>query len=161
MQEYIQNHSEIAWMLFGATLLVLEVSVAPAMGMLFGGFAALSVGGLMAFGVLENQSFYVQLAWFFGLTCAWAVLLWRPMQKIRSAPSQSFKDIVGTTAIVTNVGLKAGKIGSVKWSGANMRARLAGDSSAVELKEGQQVWVHEIEDSTLVVDVVPPVPGDR
>lgn len=153
---YLDYHPEVIWMGLGALLMVLEVSAVPGIGLLFGGLAGLTLGGLMSFGIIDSaDSFYLQLAWFFGLTCVWAAVLWKPFMKMKKTQAE-YHNIVGTHATVVDGALKKGKTGKAKWSGTPMSARIAETSTHSSIAEGTEVWVHALEGTVLVVDTEKP-----
>lgn len=156
LSTYMEYHPEVLWMGLGAFLLLLEVSAIPGIGLLFGGLAAMTLGGLMAFDVISRDiSTYLQFAWFFGFTVLWAAILWKPFMKMKKR-SPAYHAIIGSTATVMPGGLKKGRSGKVKWSGAPMAARIRPESARDSFAEGDEVWVHELDGSVLVVDADKP-----
>lgn len=156
LSSYLTYHPEMIWMGLGAFLLILEVSAIPGIGMLFGGLAGLTLGGLIAFGAISRDiSFYLQLAWFFGFTCVWAAVLWKPFMSMKKS-QPDYHTIIGTHAEVTGADLRKGKTGKVKWSGTPMAARLREDSVHSDVKLGAEVWVYALDGTVLVVDMEKP-----
>lgn len=139
------------WLIAGLVLCALELMVAgTGIGMLFAGLAGITTGIVVYFEWVEATNLFGQLAWFFGTTCLWAALLWKPMKNIRMQKSQGYSDMVGTQAIVGPAGLIPGKVAEVRWSGANMRARLA-DHIVEALPANADVTVVAMENGVLVV----------
>lgn len=147
----------ILWLLFGAALVLAEVFTAPGIGLFLGGFGAMSTGIVVQMGLVGIESFPAQIAWFFGLSSLWAVLLWRPLQKYRV--KQTLKthagaersDIVGSTGTVGKNGIKRHETGQVKWSGTIMNAVLSPHSDEDFLAEGTQVKITAVTGNTLSV----------
>ncbi len=153
---YFNVHPETGWLAVAAVFLLLELYTIPGIGFLFIGLAALTTGGLLAFGALSGESsFYLQLAWVLGFTCVWAAVLWVPLKRMRRSP-ENYHNMIGTSATAMEGALEQGKIGMVKWSGALMRARLVPHSHAQKVAEGAEVWIHEVDGTLLLVDTVPP-----
>lgn len=154
---YISYHPEVIWMGLGALLLILEVSAVPGIGLLFGGLGGMTIGGLLAFGIISPDiSLYLQLAWFFGFTCVWAAILWKPFMRMKKA-QPDYHTMIGTHAEVLPGGLHKGKTGQVKWSGTPMSARIAETSARASFKEGDEVWIHALDGTVLLVDEGKPV----
>jgi hypothetical protein len=53
-------------------------------------------------------------------------------------------------------GLKAGRVGNVKWSGSILRAQIIPASSTTVIPAGETIWVHGQHDGVLLVDVLKP-----
>ncbi len=152
---YFVEYPEILWLAIGFGLIALELSIAPGIGILFAGIAGVSLGGLLAFGVLNEPDFYLQLVWFFGLTVGWAVVLWRPLKKYLRSSTGVFDMYVGTTAIVQEGGVSKDKTGTVRWSGSNMRARVRKDAKIDKIEEGEEVYIHAMKNGVMHVDIAP------
>ena len=146
---YFSENHEIAWLIAGAVFFVFEVAVTTGVGFLFIGLGAITVGGLMTFGVIEPDSVVEEFSYFFGLTAVWAIILWRPMKKILSEGGD-FDNVVGDRAVVGDDGLVKGKTGTARWSGTNMQARLA-ESAPDKVKAGEELWIHKVDGSILIV----------
>lgn len=147
--EYIPH----MWLLAGLVLAALELIVHPGIGFLFAGLAGITTGVAVYNGWADYDDTFAQFAWFFGATCIWTLVLWKPMKNLRapSAGSAGYSDMVGTSAVVTGGGLKLGKNGKVKWSGTAMRARLS-DAATAEVIDGTEVTIVAVEGSVLVVE---------
>lgn len=139
------------WMAAGAVLMFLEVMVLPGIGLLFTGLAAICVGIVIQLGMAASENVFVQAAWFFALTAAWAAILWKPMQRFRSGKTESYSNMVGESAEVTGGGLHKGRKGKVKWSGTIMNAELAADAGEASLEDGATVEIVKMEGITLIV----------
>lgn len=152
MEQLISNNITVTWLILGGILIALEALSIPGIGFLFAGLAAVTTGGLLAFGLLDTQSFLTQLLIFLLSTALWAALLWAPLQRyMKRNSSTSYKNIVGKTAVVSDEGLKKGVVGKVKWSGTWMTARLSETSSVEELEAGQEVVINSISGTELTV----------
>jgi len=149
--DYIAVSPATFWMLLAGLLLILEVTVLTGVGILFAAFGSFTLGALVFAGVIDaNISVVSQFAWFFGFTSAWAALLWKPLRNWYKK-CQSYDNYRGTTAIVSRNSLEKDKIGFVRWSGADMRARLISESPKETIEVDQEVWVHHSKDGILYV----------
>ncbi len=141
-----------AWLIFGAIFVAFEAIAVPGIGFLFIGLAAISVGGLITFGVIDAASQIIQVSSFLGLTFIWAGILWVPMKKFqRNRKGDNYSNMIGETAIVQSEQLTDTEIGKVKWSGAIMRAKLDASAGANIAKRGDEVIIKSIEGNLLTV----------
>ena len=147
---YFTQNPGVLWIVFAAALIVFEVTV-PGIGGLFSAVAALTIGALMILEIIVPQSFVEQLAYFFGFTILWAIILWKPLQKLMQG-EEPFSDIIGTRGIIAEGDLKKGKPGKVKWSGVNMNAELSEHYDKDTIKNGSDVWIVGKSGMTLIVD---------
>ncbi|PIR38081.1 MAG: hypothetical protein COV35_07525 [Alphaproteobacteria bacterium CG11_big_fil_rev_8_21_14_0_20_39_49] len=145
------NHVALIWLILSAVFFVLEVSLVPGIGFLFEGLAAITVGGLINFDIINSNSYFEQFAYFFGLIFAWAAVLWYPLKKFRSESKGDFKNIVGDSAIVCGKTLDKRKTGKVKWSGTIMNARLFDGDEKESVEKDDEVYVREINGNVLTV----------
>jgi membrane protein implicated in regulation of membrane protease activity len=137
------------WFIAGAVFLTLEALGITGIGFLFAGLAALVTGILVEYGVASPDG-YGQWAWFFGLTAAWAAILWKPMQRFMKTPKEGgYSNMVGDDATVIEGGLAPGSKGKVRWSGTIMDAELAPGMAA--LPAGASVIIREVKGNTLIV----------
>ncbi len=134
---------------------MLEVTVTPAIGMLFAAFGAFTLGILLALGLLNGLSIASQVAWFLSLTAIWTLILWRPLKVWMQSKSKPYENFAGTTAIAGEGGLVKGKTGTAIWSGATMKARIAPDAAIESVVAGEAIWVHNTDGNVLLVDVNP------
>jgi len=150
LEEIIAQHSEKFWFVLAIIFFGVEVFVGG-IGLLFAGLAAVTLGAVILLGGLE-LSVGTQIGYFFVLTAVWAAALWKPFRKWAGHDKgAAYSDFVGSTAVVTGGSLIKGKEGKVKWSGAEMRARLSKESLRDEVKEGEDVWVHKKRNGILIV----------
>jgi membrane-bound ClpP family serine protease len=145
----------IFWFIAGTIMVLIEVFAIPGLGFLFAGLAAITLGGLISFDVLNEVTTVAQLAYFFFFTSIWWAALWIPLRKFtKNKKGKTFENLVGTYGTVDDKnGLEAGKIGHIKWSGARMRAIIKKDSTTQKIEEGSTVWVHSQNDGVLEVDL--------
>lgn len=139
------------WLIAGTICFFLEAMAIPGVGFLFAGFAALTVGGLLAGGLLDAANVLTQLGVFFIATAVWAAALWKPLKRLQS--KNEYQNIVGGTAIVDSEPLEKGKTGQVKWSGTVMRARLAEDATD-SIPAGNEVKILSVKGNVLTVTSV-------
>lgn len=137
--------SAIIWMLISGALIIAEVFASLHLALLFAGLAALTTGGVIAFGLVDDGDVILQLVIFFAATTFWAAILWKPLLK-RRAGSQ-YNDLIGKIAIAESD--FKGNSGKVKWSGTIMNARLASDE--FEIKAGEELIIKSIEGNILTV----------
>jgi membrane protein implicated in regulation of membrane protease activity len=144
--------NSIIWLVVGALCVALEAFGVSGVGLFFAGLAALCVAVIVESGVAAHGDFTAQLIWFFGLTVAWAALLWKPMKRFRlGSKDKPFSNIVGETAVVVGDGLRKGQEGQVQWSGTLMRAAIAADETAESFESGARVAIAEVEGNKLYV----------
>jgi membrane protein implicated in regulation of membrane protease activity len=148
----------ITWFVVGIVFVILEVSVFAGIGLLFAGLGAITLASLLSFNIISGLSLSAQIAYFLVFTSVWAAALWYPLKKsLSKEPKDSYKEIIGTPAYVDHKnGLEASKVGFVKWSGTRMRAIIKEGAITQHIENGSQVWVHEIIDGNLVVDIHKP-----
>jgi len=146
--------AEFLWLLLGIAAILAEVlAVAPGVGLLFTGLGALCVSLLLYSMPGTELSLVGQLTWFLGFTAAWAVLLWKPMKRLRmpSSKSGTYNNIVGDRATVAGTGLVKGQAGQVTWSGTLMNAELAPAATVETLPAGAVVEIVAVQGNTLIV----------
>jgi len=149
----LNSPSGVTWLVLGVIFVLIEVLAIPAMGFLFAGIGAITLGGLIIFNFIALEGVMYHIAYFFFFTTVWAIILWKPLKKsIKSSVEDSYQNIVGTTADATEK-LEEGKVGYVKWSGTKMRARIAPDSTLKHIEKGKTVNVVGNKDGILQVDI--------
>lgn len=142
----------IFWLLTGVALMALEAFGASGFGLFFAGLGALTAGIAVEAGLAGEGAHLAQLAWFFGATAAWALLLWKPLKRFytgRRHAAAPFSTIVGDKALVGEGGLAPGREGVILWSGTRMKAELAPGASA--LGEGTHVTIVAVEGAKAIV----------
>jgi len=160
IQTYLAENHGVVWLTLSFIFIMIEVS-APGIGGLFSGVAALTLGGLLIGEIITPDNIVQELAYFFGLTIVWAAILWKPLKKIMLPRDSAYSDIIGTSVKVVKGDLAKGKTGSVKWSGAIMRAKIIDSSEAELIKEDEEIWIHDKEGTLFLVDVSPPEKSDE
>lgn len=149
--EIISENTAIFWMLFGAALLAAEVFLAPGIGFLFAGFAGITVGGLIALGVMTG-SIPLQIAGFLGFTVFWAMLLWKPIKMLRvSKSTETYSDFEGKPVVVNSNSVKRTGSGLVMWSGSIFNAKVSKNSGKAEFAKGEEAFIESIEGTTLII----------
>ncbi len=145
------------WLLVGAVFFVLEAFAISGVGFLFAACGALTLGGLLAFGVLDPAlSFWMQIAWFFGTTSLWALVLWKPIKHWMRGSKHAYSNIIGTRAEVIEEDLEPGVLGKVRWSGTDMQARLVPGAIKEPVRVGAEVWIYETDGTVLLVSELAP-----
>lgn len=147
----MEHNVLIAWLAAGIILFVAEMLI-PGIGFLFAGCGALMVGMLLNFSLIAIDNYLLQILIFVCATAAWTVILWKPIQKLKSGRNKTpYQNIIGEIAVVSGKGLNKTDGGEVVWSGANMRAKLHGHSAVEQLEAGRQVIIKEINGNILTV----------
>jgi len=142
----------IFWLALGALLIFLEAMAVPGVGFLFAGLSAVTIGGLVTFGVLDGAEMVVQSALFLALTFVWAGILWIPFKNFQNKKKQNnFENIIGDSAVVLSDYLDKNEIGSVRWSGTSMRAIVDDSSESESIAKGARVEIVEIDGNLLKV----------
>lgn len=141
----------VLWLAAGVILFLAEI-VVPGVGLMFAGMGALTVGMVINFSLVTPEDTILQTVIFLFATALWTLVLWKPIQKLKFSRNKgSYHNIIGETATVSPKGLNKQDGGEVIWSGALMRARLAGNSGAENMEPGAQVEIKDIVGNTLVV----------
>ena len=139
------------WLILGAAFIAFEALGVPGLGFLFSGMAAVSLGLIINFGWIENDSYAIQAGAFFGLTGVFAVLLWKPIYKNKPKDGE-INDVVGKIGTVLEGGIKKGEKGNISWSGSQFVARIADNSDCTEIPEGKEVKIISIQGNILMVE---------
>lgn len=145
--EYIHNHQSEFWIIFGFTLLVLEVVTGLTTGvLLFGGLGGLIAGLLMLTGILPET-------WTAGVASAGissgiiTALLWKPLRNLqggREAEKDDSSDLIGYEFVIEqDVDLL--NPGSKRYSGIVWRVEIARDAGVNELTAGERVTVSSVD----------------
>ena len=146
----IVENFAVAWLILGVTLIILEVSLLPGVGLLFAGLAAVTTNFLLEFNIIEH-SLLIEIAVFAILTAIWAAILWIPLKRYSKQPStETYTNMVGSVAYVEGKNLSPNEIGNVKWSGTTMRAKLA-ENATKPVLVGEAVKIIEIKENILYV----------
>lgn len=141
----------IYWLVAGIVFFIAEMAI-PGIGLLFAGFGALTVGMLLNFSFIEQSNTLLQALVFVVSTALWALVLWKPLQKLRMGKNKvPYNNIVGETAVVSEKGISKAHGGEVVWSGAIMRAKFDDRTLVEQLEPGKQVIIKEITGNTLIV----------
>jgi membrane protein implicated in regulation of membrane protease activity len=160
-QAYFNEYSELVWLGLGFALIFVELSIAPGIGLLFAGLAAVTLGGLLTFHVIDAPVFSNQIVFFLALTVMWTLALWRPLKNYLRSSTGIFDMYAGTSAEVKKGDLTKDKTGMVRWSGSDMRARIVEGSDQTVIKEGEEVYVHTMHNGLMHVDVVAPKKNEK
>ncbi len=142
----------LLWLIAGMVLIGLEVFGVPGIGLLFAGIAALITGVLVESGLMASDNYTMQFACFFVLTGISALLLWKPMQRWRTAPAAAgdYNNMVGDKVVVIG-DLARGKTGKARWSGTTMQARLIPDAVVDILPDGADAEIVAVDGNMLIL----------
>ena len=149
----IAHHIMAAWFLVGILIVVIDALHLGGVGLLFAGLGAITVGIAIACGLVTNDALdEAQGVIFFVTSAIWAVLLWKPLQKLRIPKAgREYQNIVGGMAYVGSAGLSRKTGGEVTWSGTIMRAEMAPGIAAEALEAGSKVEIVSVVGATLIV----------
>lgn len=139
------------WFIASILCFLAEAAGATGIGLLFAAIAAFCVGILLETGYVDAADHLMQGSAFFVLTAFWAVVLWKPLKKLRSSQTQKHNDMIGRTATVDTDSLKKGAEGQALWSGTTMRARLADDATIEEAGKGTALKIVAVDGSVLIL----------
>ncbi len=142
------------WFILGLILIVLEVVLGFTIVLLFTSLAAFTMGFIMFAQLAVFTNIYWQWAAFFGLTFFWALLLWKPLKKLKNrnnGESTGFQNYFGQTVEVVNNDLVKGKLGAAKWSGTTIRVMLHPEYPEETLKVGGSAKIIDIRDNTFII----------
>lgn len=144
--------TSLLWLAGGALMMAIEAFGIPGLGFLFAGLAALCVGILIEAGITDTFAYGAQTAWWFGLTVVWAVVLWKPLKRMRmSKAGQEYSNIIGEIATVGDQGITRHATGHVLWSGTTMQAQIAAGANIESIPAGAKVKIVDIKGATLHV----------
>ena len=145
--EYIHSHQPEFWIIFGFTLLVLEVVTGLTTGvLLFGGLGGLIAGLLMLLGIVPET-------WTAGVASAGissgiiAALLWKPLRNMqggREPAKDDSSDLIGYE-FVTEQNIDMLNPGSKRYSGIEWRVEIAKDAGVKEITAGVRVIVSSVD----------------
>lgn len=153
LKNYILNNVHYTWMLIGIILILCEVLTTPGIGILCAGLGSITIGMMILFGLVMDNDYILQFSWFFACTVGWALILWKPLLKLRYS-KQQYYNIIGERAIVYKHDLIQGKSGEVKWSGTVMKALIAENSESSSISAGQEVIIKNLKGNILLVDIL-------
>ena len=145
--EYIVSHQAEFWLLFGFTMLVIEVVTGFTTGVfLFAGLGALTTGALMSFGVLPET-------WIAGVSCTGissgiiTSLLWKPLKNLqgdRPTEKDNSSDLIGHEFVVES-DIAVNKPGSTNYSGISWKVEIDKDAGIDSIEAGQRVSVSSVD----------------
>ena len=152
MEALIANNIIVTWLTFGIVCLVLEAMAITGAGFLFVCLSAITIGGLLNLGILEQSSYAEQLSLFLAFVLIWAAILWIPLKNFSfKNKSKGFNNIVGDLVEVQSGILTKNKIGKVKWSGTIIQARLDFDDKVESVEKGAGVYIKFIDGNVVTV----------
>lgn len=113
----------VIWSFIGMVLMALEIFGIPGVGILFAGFAAITVAVLIYRDPSLNENIGWQLIYFFISTAFWSAVLWIPLNKWidYSNKKDDYTNMIGSLA-TTNIEMAKGKKGEIFWSGTTVNA---------------------------------------
>lgn len=142
----------IIWSLIGIGLLCVEIFFIQGMGVLFMGFAAITVGITMYIHPdLEYANLAVKIVYFLLFTTMWGALLWYPLKSFCGYSCENdYKNIVGTLGIVSDVVTKE-TLGNMRWSGTTVKCKVDPESNYNSIKPETHVRVTGLVDNIFIV----------
>lgn len=121
----------------------------------FMGLSAVCLGFMTYYNFIDPNNLTAQLIIFLTLFTAFFIVFWKPIRKILNGKNhKQFQNIVGQHAEVISKDLTKKKIGKIRWSGTEVRAKLHEDSSLDNISKGDAVEIIEIKDNTFIVKSV-------
>jgi membrane protein implicated in regulation of membrane protease activity len=155
MDTLLVTYAPAAWMIAGALCMLAEALLIPGVGFLFAGLGAITTGIALMAGLPGMSEPVLQFAWFFAFTTIWAILLWKPLKKLRLGKTPPYRNIIGDTAIVIGKPLTYGQTGEVRWSGTVMNARIADDApETLDIQVGSEVKIIDVTGNMLLVKAI-------
>jgi hypothetical protein len=131
--------------------MALEIFGVQGIGILFTGFAAITVAFLIYLDPYIIDNIAIQLVYFFFATIGWAAVLWFPLKKmIRYDDDGNYSHIINTYA-TTHMAMKKNEIGEVVWSGTRMRAMIVDDDPEDMIPEKVTVKIMAVIDGVFYV----------
>lgn len=119
------------WLIAGALLIIIEISLFSGIGFLFTGLGAITVGAGLILGWIDSLP--GQFIIFFLSTAFWTAILWKPLKSFIAGKESGFDDMVGSTAVVFGQSIEKGKMGEVKWSGTIMKCKFDPEAEELEM----------------------------
>lgn len=141
----------VVWCIIGMVLMAVEMFGLPGIGILFSGFAAITVAFFIYLDPSLEGDVAFQLIYFFMSTTVWGALLWIPLSKlIYYGDEGNYENVIGTYA-TTSEDLIKGVRGKLLWSGTKVRAMV--DDSCPEdiIPEKTTVRIVKVVDSVFYV----------
>lgn len=145
--DYIVNHQAEFWLVFGFSMLAIEVLTGFTTGIfLFAGLGALTSGLLMTIGVLPET-------WLVGVSSTGissgiiAFLLWKPLKKLQGnkpLEKDNSSDLVGLE-FVTETEITVSNPGATQYSGITWKVELDKSAGVEKIDAGQRVSVTSVE----------------
>lgn len=145
--DYIANHQGEFWLIFGFTMLAIEVVTGFTVGIfLFGGLGAITTGLLMTFGILPET-------WVAGIASTGissgviTSLLWKPLKKLQGdSPSakDNSSDLIGHEFVLDN-DVTLTQPGSTHYSGITWKVLIDKDAGVDSMQAGQRVSVSSVD----------------
>jgi membrane protein implicated in regulation of membrane protease activity len=155
MIEYFSSHLPFFWLTIGISFILLETLLVPGIGFLFVGLGSLSLGGLIAFRIIDTSNVLIHIGYVALFTVIWGLLLWKPLKKyIRRPGKVTYSNLIGEMAIVASPSLGKQKKGHISWSGTTMAALLEEDASIDEVSKGTAVYVTKVSGATAIVSIL-------
>lgn len=145
--DYIVSHQAEFWLVFGFTMLAIEVVTGFTTGVfLFGGLGALTTGILMSLGVLPET-------WIVGVSSTGissgiiTALLWKSLKKLqgdRPVEKDNSSDLIGHEFVVDS-DITSIKPGITHYSGISWKVEIDKDAGIDTIEAGQRVKVSSVE----------------
>jgi inner membrane protein len=141
------------WFLLGLVLIVLEVVMGFTIVLLFTSLAAFTVGFIMYWKFMVFEGIYWQFAAFFALTVIWALILWKPLKRLKERNSKhgNVQNFVGQSVEVIDADLTKINPGNAKWSGTIVKAIIHPDFREEKLPVGTIAKIVDVRDNVFVV----------
>lgn len=143
--------SEI-WFIISIICLVIEIFAGLTIAFLFLALSSFFTGILINYNILSNISLIYQLACFFGIATLLSIFAYKPLLRfLKKHPKNEFKNIIGSSAIVTQESLIPGRVGHVTWSGSIFKAILEDNHSNKSVSVGSSVTIVAVKENIFIV----------
>lgn len=147
MDHIFSNHDRLLFLIGGIALLV-ELTLVDLRGpLLFFAIGSLLTGVIVAFNIINTWEMELLSIGIFTLLSS--VLMWKPLKKFQLNIVDASNDMIGQTAVVSEVLTKHG--GRIHCSNVSCSARLAPDSPYEKLAIGEYVEVYAVDGNTMLI----------
>lgn len=118
----------------------------------FMGLSAVCVGFMTFYNFTDPNNIVAQLVIFLTLFATFFITFWKPVRKFMNSGNENkYQNIIGQKAEVVSTSISKGKVGKIKWSGTEVKAKIHDSSTKKILHKGEDVEIVEIIDNTFIV----------
>lgn len=147
----IEDANIIYWLIAGLLMIFLEVSLVTGIGILFAGLSACLVAFSIQMNWISQDDILWQFIWFFALTGAWALVLWKPLQQFQNRnPNLQYKNIVGDMVTTQTAPDDINQTFTARWSGSQVKVKMAEKTFTLP-KVGDELEIVDVKGNTFFV----------